>query len=77
MKIALGLLIGLAAVALIKGFFDMHSAVQAGEGLVGVLLGAAPMILLGAFAILCLGKSLSQISHTDDAGPADDESIKK
>lgn len=65
MKFAIGLLIALVAGAFIKGGVDIYTAIEAGESHRAVVFGAMPMFLIGAFAIMALGKVLSQMDEAE------------
>ena len=58
-------LIALVAVAFIKGGLDIYTAIEAGESHRAVVFGAIPMFLIGAFALLALSKTLSQMAEAE------------
>lgn len=74
MKIAIYMLMALVAWSFIKGGLDIHHAIDAGESPRSVAFGAMPMFLIGAFAIMWLGKVLVQMDEADKQEPEDTDS---
>jgi hypothetical protein len=58
-------LMALVTVAFIKGGLDIYTAIEAGESPRAVVFDAIPMFLIGAFALLALSKTLSQMAEAE------------
>lgn len=74
MKIMLYVMFALVAGAFVKGGFDIHAAIEAGESHQTIAFGAMPMLLIGFGALFCFIKVLGQMNKAEETQSQSSES---